>query len=311
MSTFQLTASTIRDAQERLDQLGHGCAGDPAGVIGDRTAVALQAFQRQRGLAITGTLDANTWDRLVEAGWQLGARLLFLTTPHQRGDDVAELQEALALLGFNPGRIDGIFGRLTERALAEFQRNCALEPSGVLTRVSLDELERLSSRASDRTPVTETHDAAGLPGEGRRRLVLVAGVGSLATELADRLSGHIDVSRSASHDVHASAAQANRDNAALAVSIDDLVDGEGFTLAYYESYRAHSVIGRALATSVAQHIAAISQSPVRVSGMSLPILRETLMPALAISASVSSLDAEPALGELLATCVLDLFDKSR
>ena len=30
-----------------------------------------------------------------------------------RGDDVAELQVRLAQLGFNPGRIDGIFGPAT------------------------------------------------------------------------------------------------------------------------------------------------------------------------------------------------------
>jgi len=53
-----------------------------------------------------------------------------LPDPSQlRGDDVAELQVRLAQFGFNPGRIDGIFGVLTEEALNEFQRNCALEVS--------------------------------------------------------------------------------------------------------------------------------------------------------------------------------------
>jgi N-acetylmuramoyl-L-alanine amidase len=311
MSKFQLSASTIRDAQERLNRLGHDCSADPAGVLADHTAVALQAFQRQRGLTISGTLDAESWALLVEAGWVLGSRLLFLTSPHLRGDDVAALQEALALLGFNPGRIDGIFGRLTERALAEFQRNCALEPSGVLTRASLDELERLSSRASGRRPVTETHDAAGLPGEGRERVIVVAGECALADEVAREVVTAIPVARSATTDVHASASYANEQRAALVLSCEVAAHVEGVELLYYESYRAHSVTGRALAHAVAQRFAASSQIPVRVSGMSLAILRETLMPALAVITSEGLVELAPQISTIVADCAVELFDKTR
>ena len=44
----------------------------------------------------------------------------------QRGDDVADLQQRLSTLGFDTGRVDGIFGDRTSRALAEFQRNAGL-----------------------------------------------------------------------------------------------------------------------------------------------------------------------------------------
>ena len=42
-----------------------------------------------------------------------------IARPMLRGDDVAELQVLLSQLGFNPGRIDGIFGPTTGDALAE------------------------------------------------------------------------------------------------------------------------------------------------------------------------------------------------
>ena len=43
-----------------------------------------------------------------------------------RGDDVGELQRRLGALGFDAGRVDGIFGPHTERALVDFQRNVGL-----------------------------------------------------------------------------------------------------------------------------------------------------------------------------------------
>ena len=115
----------------------------------------VEGFQRARGLPLTGVVDETTWERLAEANWHFGSRLLFLRSPFLRGDDVAELQVYLAQLGFNPGRIDGIFGRLLDDALMDFQRNCALEPSGTLTRASLLELVRMTSYGPTRQLVTD------------------------------------------------------------------------------------------------------------------------------------------------------------
>ena len=49
-----------------------------------------------------------------------------------RGDDVAELQQRLCTLGFDTGRVDGIFGDATVRALGEFQRNAGLPVDGIV-----------------------------------------------------------------------------------------------------------------------------------------------------------------------------------
>ena len=89
-------------------------------------AAAVEAFQHRRGLRVDGVCGAQTWWALVEAGFRLGDRFLYHRQPMMRGDDVAELQRRLSALGFDTGRVDGIFGDLTSRALAEFQRNLGL-----------------------------------------------------------------------------------------------------------------------------------------------------------------------------------------
>ena len=248
-------------------------------VFGDATAAMVEAFQRARGLPITGAVDATTWARLVEAGWHLGDRLLYLTRPHLRGDDVAELQIRLAQLGFDPGRIDGIFGTILDGAVTDFQRNRALEPSGVLTRATLLELWRMTSITSDHNLVTEARDRAGfneLPSD----LVIIAGTTPLATAVArDWTSGN--VIRVESSNPEEIAATANGADAAIVLSIQFNSEIQGIHLHYWASYRSHSRRGEQLASALAAALASRDLLPrVEVTGMALPVLRETRMTTL-------------------------------
>ena len=54
-------------------------------------------------------------------------RILFLKTPLMRGEDVAALQRAL---GFPADRIDGIFGKETDRAVRTFQKQKGMVVDG-------------------------------------------------------------------------------------------------------------------------------------------------------------------------------------
>lgn len=239
----------------------------------------VEAFQRARGLPITGAVDATTWARLVEAGWRLGDRLLYLARPYQRGDDVAELQIRLAQLGFDPGRIDGIFGTLLDGALSDFQRNRALESTGVLTRATLLELWRMTSITSDRSLVTDARDRAGfneLPSD----LVLVAGSTSLADAVA-RTWSSANLIRLESSNPDEIAATANDAHAAIVLSFQ--FDGaiQGIHIHYWASYRSHSRRGEQLASAIAAALADTDLLPrVEVTGMALPVLRETRMTTL-------------------------------
>lgn len=60
-------------------------------------------------------------------------RVLYLTTPYLSGYDVVELQQRLAELGFDPGPVDGVFGRHTARAVTQFQETRRLPATGKVT----------------------------------------------------------------------------------------------------------------------------------------------------------------------------------
>ena len=59
-------------------------------------------------------------------------RLLKYKKPMMRGEDVTELQTTLAKLGFDPGKIDGIFGKKTKAAVLAFQKAAGLTADGIV-----------------------------------------------------------------------------------------------------------------------------------------------------------------------------------
>jgi N-acetylmuramoyl-L-alanine amidase len=94
----------VSDVQKRLRALGYELGREGIdGFFGPRSQIALKRFQQERGLFVDGILGANSWRELVEAGYALGDRLLYLRVPTFRGDDVLALQVKLNLLGFNAG----------------------------------------------------------------------------------------------------------------------------------------------------------------------------------------------------------------
>jgi len=156
----------------------------------DAETVALVEPFNVRGVSPSPASWISHLERLGEARWQLGERLLYLTRPYLRGDDVAELQVLLAQLGFNPGRIDGIFGPQLDSALSEFQRNCALESSGALTKATLQELIRVRTTNANRSLVTDARDLAGFNPLATGSIVLCGeGPSCPARSIARRLAG--------------------------------------------------------------------------------------------------------------------------
>ena len=61
-------------------------------------------FQARRGCCgSTALVGPDTWGQLVEAGYRLGDRTLYLHSPLFRGDDVRALQRKLNALGLRRG----------------------------------------------------------------------------------------------------------------------------------------------------------------------------------------------------------------
>ena len=277
----------MRELHQRLDSLGYRST-DVADDFGDATAALVEAFQHARGLTLTGEVDDVTWDRLVEAGWSLGARLLYVSTPMLRGDDVADLQVHLAQLGFNPGRIDGIFGAVTAEALTDFQRHRGLDANGALTRSTLDELRRMIRRDAGGHLVTDAIDLATASTRVTGPIV-ICGTGPLVERVAYECASYGDCRSLGDLACQEVAAQANTLGASLVLSFEAKETLDVIHVHYWASYRSHSRRGERLASALASRL---SHTPdlarVEVTGMALPILRETAMTTLHIEHGLAS-----------------------
>jgi N-acetylmuramoyl-L-alanine amidase len=122
----------IRSKLARLGLVAPPEAADPNPTVFDEAMDhAVRHFQQERGLTVDGIVGPATYRALDEARYRLGDRVLsYVVGNPLTGDDVQLLQQRLMELGFNVGRVDGVFGPLTLDALREFQRNVGLPPDG-------------------------------------------------------------------------------------------------------------------------------------------------------------------------------------
>jgi N-acetylmuramoyl-L-alanine amidase len=248
-------------------------------------------FQTQRGLRATGRCDEDSWRALVEASWHLGDRLLMHVAPNLRGDDVSELQDALARLGFDCGRPDGIFGPLTARALEDFQHNCGLYVDGVCGADTVRAVQVLARQTGSGPGITAVRELETLTARARRladlRIVIgqFGGLSGLTRPLVQALRQRsATVVASDEPDAAAQAVAANRFAAAAYIGFEVQVDGVP-TIHHFGVPAFESVGGRALAERLAAACRRTGTLDAEVHGMRLPILRETRMPAVLVTVS--------------------------
>lgn len=161
----------VEDVQQRLMDLGLLTRDVTSpGVFGSATELAVRALQQRRGLPADGIVDSETWQALVSASFRLGDRMLFLTRPLLRGDDVRDLQLRLSRLGFDAGFADGLFGPSTRAALVAFQSEVALEADGILGPATVDQLVRLHRGHQDE-PASVVRERSQLRRPSRASLV--------------------------------------------------------------------------------------------------------------------------------------------
>jgi N-acetylmuramoyl-L-alanine amidase len=140
------TGPAVAEVRDHLSRLG--LLDAPAGssdVFDAACDRAVRQFQQSRGLSVDGVVGEQTYRSLDEARWRLGDRVLSYTVAKPFvGDDVAELQQRLLEMGFDPGRCDGILGPRTEAALRDLQRNVGLVADGTCGPQTLKALQRLA-----------------------------------------------------------------------------------------------------------------------------------------------------------------------
>ncbi len=281
---------------------------------------AVRHFQQQRGTSVDGIVGPQTWRLLDEARWSLGDRVLHQTVGYPpTGDDVAALQQRLLDMGFDSGRVDGIFGRQTDRAVRDFQRNVGLVDDGLCGPQTLMALDRLSRTVTGGEPQalreTERIRRSG-PTLVGKIVVIDPGHGGadsghcgaglteavVAADLAARIEGRLGALGVTAYltrgrlaeddpgpDESARAAFANAARADLVISLHSDGSAEpaasGLATYYYgvAGGGAHSAVGETFAGLVQREIVARTDLvDCRTHGKTWDLLRRTRMPAVRI-----------------------------
>lgn len=284
------SGAPVRDIRSRLVALGYRTE-DPPGEFGPSTEEAVRAFQRRRGLDVDGIVGPDTWRALYEAGYRLGDRILFYRRPMLRGDDVAELQRRLNALGFDAGKVDGIFGPDTLRAVLEFQENRGLAEDGTVGPGLLTEIGLVAreTRKTGREAIREREWLRRLPTSAAgSRIFLDPGCGdpsetALTWEVAEVLASHLKERGAAplfSRSVDTTpperirARRANRLGADLILALRLGPDGEA---AYFASSRSRSEAGALLARRLGADLG------LATAGKATTLLTETRAPAVVLT----------------------------
>ena len=140
----------------------------PDGVYGPTTMQAVSAFQRNYGLNVTGVVNQDTWDKIVEI-YEIAfieiekpepiEILIQNSKAFQKGDSSPYIYLLQAMLihlsNVNP-LIDkpgcsGVIDNATEAAIISFQKLSGLEPSGEFNRMTWKHLTKQFTLSANRT----------------------------------------------------------------------------------------------------------------------------------------------------------------
>lgn len=121
--------------QTMLNAMGYEC-GTVDGIYGSKTYAAVSAFQEDLGISIDGCVGPQTWGRLSGIAAATSAvevtimSNMPLITSGSCGSAVKALQARLNELGYDCGKVDGIFGEKTLAAVKAYQADHALLVDG-------------------------------------------------------------------------------------------------------------------------------------------------------------------------------------
>ena len=263
----------------------------------------IRSFQQARGLSVTGLVDEVTARALEEAQWKLGDRSLNLQEPPlMHGDDVAALQSRLTEMGFDCGRVDGIYGPRTELAVKDFQKSVGATVDGKCGPATIIALIRLTKIVSGGAPSVLRESANQKnrgPALANKTIVLNPdGDDPLVYDVAVRTEGRllalgasVFLTRGEKNNPSESEriAFTNNSNADLMISLhEDSYKNEnahGAATYFYgsEAHGVHSIVGERFASLVQREICARTDfANCRTHAMTWDLLRLTKAPAVRI-----------------------------
>ncbi len=271
--------------------------------MSDLSESEIRSFQQARGLSVTGLVDEVTARALEEAKWKLGDRSLNLQEPPlMHGDDVAALQSRLTEMGFDCGRVDGIYGPRTELAVKDFQKSVGATIDGKCGPATIIALIRLTKIVSGGAPSVLRESANQKnrgPALANKTIVLNPdGDDPLVYDVAVRTEGRllalgasVFLTRGATNNPSEKEriAFSNSSNADLMISLhEDSYKNEnahGAATYFYgsEAHGVHSIVGERFASLVQREICARTDfANCRTHAMTWELLRLTKAPAVRI-----------------------------
>jgi N-acetylmuramoyl-L-alanine amidase len=278
----------------------------------------IRSFQQERGLHVTGELNEPTLRALDESRWKLGDRSLYLqSSPLMRGDDVAALQSRLTEMGFNSGRVDGIFGEMTEAAVKDFQKSVGVKVDGKCGPATIIALLRLTKIVSGGAPAALRESAAQKNrGPALANKVIVIDPASsdyekeIVYDIAQRLEGRllalgasVFLTRGANNNPSESEriAFTNQNNADLLISlhVDNHANSSarGVATFFYgnDQHGVHSIVGERFASLVQREICARTDFlNCRTHAKTWDSLRLTKAPAVRVDLGYASNEGDAA-----------------
>jgi len=271
--------------------------------MSDLNESEIRSFQQTRGLDVTGFVDDVTARALEEARWKLGDRsLYFQSASLMRGDDVAALQSRLTEMGFNCGRVDGIYGVRTEVAVKDFQKSVGTTIDGKCGPATIISLIRLTKIVSGGAPATlrqnATQQSRG-PALANKVIVLnPEGDDQLVYDVAVRTEGRLlalGASVFLTRGVTNNPSEleridfSNSNNADLTISLNTDVypneNAHGAATYFYgsDAHGVHSIVGERFASLVQREICARTDlTNCRIHAKTWDLLRLTVAPTVRI-----------------------------
>jgi peptidoglycan hydrolase-like protein with peptidoglycan-binding domain len=131
-------------------------SGKVDGVSGQRTKIAIIAYQRANGLDETGLASPELIEhirytrQIADALNMTEQRPAQPRRPQQPMDTVTRVQVGLAELGYEPGAINGRLGQETRDAILRFERDRGIAPTGNISSTLIVELEKMNTRGFSR-----------------------------------------------------------------------------------------------------------------------------------------------------------------
>ena len=149
--TLSLTSVTFADTmkygsrgaevtklQEQLKKLGY-FSGKATGYFGSATKTAVKKFQASKGVAADGIVGNQTSKILFNSGTSSRSAL--------SREQLKKVQTALKNQGLYKGKIDGIFGKLTNSAVKQFQQKNGLSATGTIDAATEAKITALAASA--------------------------------------------------------------------------------------------------------------------------------------------------------------------